>query len=74
MSWVENTPNELEAAKQEMVGRTANHSSLVPPDDDLQKRFKAIAKSCGLKHCSKPVQPFAPISRDFLERHINLLD
>ena len=73
LQWVENTPEELEGATQEMLERTANGTSSQYPDDDLQRRFKAIAEECGLKHGGRPVKAFAPISQDFLMRHADLL-
>ena len=72
LHWVENTPEELEAATKEMLDRTdVGSSSRI--DDDLQQRFKAMAEACGLKYGGRPVKAFAPISRDFLDRHADLL-
>jgi putative glycosyltransferase (TIGR04372 family) len=72
LDWVENNPEELEAATIEMLERTdGNNSSR--PDDDLQRRFKSMAEECGLKYGGHPVKAFAPVSRDFLEKHQNLL-
>ena len=73
LHWVENTPEELEAATKEMLERTGEGSSSPIPDDDLQKRFKTLAETCGLKYDGYPVKAFTPISRDFLEQHRDLL-
>ena len=71
--WVENTPEELEAVTKEMLERTESSQSSTIPDDDIQRRFKTLAETCGLKYGGRPVKAFAPISRDFLERHADLL-
>lgn len=71
---VENTPEELEAATREMLERTAGSTSLTKFDDELQRRFKTLAESYGFKYHGRPVKAFAPISRDFLERHADLLE
>lgn len=73
LHWVENTPKELEVATMEMLERTNGSLPSTIPDDDLQWRFKAVADACGLKYGSHPAKAFAPISRDFLERHADLL-
>jgi len=73
LHWVESTPEELEAVTKEMLERTDDSQSSTIPDDDTQRRFKALAETCGLKHGGHPVKAFAPISRDFLERHAYLL-
>jgi len=71
--WLENTPEELEAVTQEMLERTIGATPLDIPEDDLQRRFKDAAAACGLKHGGHPVKAFAPISRDFLSRNLDLL-
>ena len=73
LHWVENTPEELEAATKEMLERTGDglYSTLL--DDDLQQRFKDLAEDCGKKYHGRPVKAFAPISQDFLERHADLI-
>ena len=71
--WVESTPEELEAVTKEMLERTDKSQSSTIPDNDTQRRFKALAEICGLKYGGHPVKPFAPISRDFLDRHAGLL-
>jgi len=68
---VESTPEALEAATQEMIERTNGGPTI--PDDDLQQRFKTMAETCGLKYGGHPVKAFAPISRNFLEQHSDLL-
>jgi len=73
LHWVQNTPEELEAATKEMLERTDGGPSSTIPDDDLQQRFKVTAEACGLKYGGRPGKAFAPISRDFLERHADLL-
>jgi hypothetical protein len=73
LQWIENTPDELEAATKEMIERTDSALPSTIQDDNLQRRFKTMAKNCGLKYGGHPVKAFAPISRDFLERHANLL-
>ena len=72
--WVENTPEELEYATREMLERTVDRTSPKIPDDDLQRRLKAIIDVCGLKYDGRPVKAFAPISRNFLARHAHLLE
>ena len=74
LHWVDNTLEELEAASKEMLERTNGALSSTIPDDDLQRRFKAMAETCGLKHGGRPVKAFASISRDFLARHADLLE
>ncbi|MDP6683392.1 MAG: TIGR04372 family glycosyltransferase [Desulfobacterales bacterium] len=70
---VENTPEELEAVTQEMLERTDdNHPSTIP-DNDTQRRFKALTETCGLNYGGRPVKAFAPLSRDFLEKYAELL-
>ena len=73
LRWVENTPEELEAATKEMLVRTGEGSSSTIPDDDLQKRFKTLAETCGLKYDGRSVKAFAPISQNILEQHQDLL-
>jgi len=73
LHWVENTPEELEAATNEMLIRTDGSLSSILPDDDLQCRFKALAETCGLEYGGQPVKAFTPISRDFLARHVDLI-
>ena len=73
LHWVENTPEELEAVTKEMLTRTGEDSSSTIPDDDLQKRFKTLVETCGLKYGGRSVKAFAPISRDFIEQHRDLL-
>jgi len=74
LHWVQNTPEELEAATKEMLERTDGGPSSTIPDDDLQQRFKVTAEACGLKYGGRPGKAFAPISRDFLARHADLLE
>ena len=73
LCWVENTPEELEAATQNMLERTSNNSSFHKSDDDLQRSFKMLAETCGFKYHGRPVKAFASICGDFLERHADLL-
>lgn len=73
LTWVENTPEELEATTKEMLERTDGDPSSKVSDDDLQRRFKALAETCGVKYGGRPVKAFAPISRDFLSQHADLL-
>jgi len=73
LRWVENSPEVLEAATREMLERTSSRTLASHSDDDLQRRFKAIAEECGLKHGGRPVKALANISRDFLVRHAHLL-
>jgi putative glycosyltransferase (TIGR04372 family) len=73
LHWIENTPDELEDVTKEMLERIEDDLPSTIDDDDLQRRFKAMAETCGLKYGGRPVKAFAPISRDFLERHAYLL-
>jgi len=73
LDWVENTPEDLEAATKEMIERTTERMPQKTPDNDLQLRFKATAKVCGQKYHGRPITPFAPISSDFLAQHAHLL-
>jgi putative glycosyltransferase (TIGR04372 family) len=73
LQWVENSPDDLTAATAEMLERTTNSGSKTSRDDNLQRRFKKIAEECGIKYDGRPVKAFMPISRDFLNRHANLL-
>jgi putative glycosyltransferase (TIGR04372 family) len=73
LDWVKNTPEELEAVTQEMLERTnCDLPSII--DDELQRRFKALAETCGHNYGSRALKAFAPISRDFLERNAYLLE
>ena len=73
LDWVKNTPEELEAVTQEMLERTnCDLPSII--DDELQRRFKALAETCGHNYGSRTLKAFAPISRDFLERNAYLLE
>jgi putative glycosyltransferase (TIGR04372 family) len=72
LAWVVNTPKEIEEATIEMLERTNNEKSLVA-DDDLQQRFKTMAEKCGQKHGGHMVKAFAPVSREFLHKHVDLL-
>ena len=71
--WVENTPEELEAVTKEMIERTVRGLSSSIPDDNLQKQFKTLVETCGLKYGGRPVKAFASISQDFIEQHRDLL-
>ena len=73
LDWVENTPEELEAATMEMLERTDGGLPSTRPDNDLQRRFKALAETCGLKYGGRLVKAFAPMSLLFLEQHRDLL-
>ena len=73
LHWVENTPEELEAATKEMLERTVRGLFSPISDDSPQKKFKTLAETCGLKYDGRPVKAFTPISRDFLEQHQDLL-
>jgi putative glycosyltransferase (TIGR04372 family) len=70
---LENTSEELEAATIEMLQRTDGNNSS-KPDDDLQRRFKIMAEKCGLKYGGHSVKALAPISREFLHKHVDLLE
>ena len=74
LDWVENTPEELEAAVIEMLERTDGGLPSTTPDDDLQQRFKALAETCSFKYGGQAMKAFASISRDFLESHAGLLE
>ena len=75
LHWVESTPEELKAVTEEMLERTTDIGLLSTiPDNNLQRRLKALAETCGLKYGGRRVKAFASISRDFLEMHANLLD
>ena len=71
---IENTPEILETATKEMIEQTTYSKSYSKSDDELQRRFKAQAEICGLKYDGRPMNAFAPISRDFLEVHADLLE
>jgi len=73
LHWVENSPEELEAATKEMLERTDGGFPSTIPDDDLQQRFKILAEVCGKKYHGRPVKAFASISRDFINRNADLL-
>ena len=73
LHWIDNTPEELEATTKEMIQRTDGELSSNIPDDDLQQSFKAQAETYSLKYGGSPLKAFTPISRDFLERHADLL-
>ena len=73
LHWVENTPDELEAATKEMLERTAVGKNSNYTEDDLQIKFKAIAEACGKNYGKWHGKAFATLSRDFLERHADLL-
>ena len=73
LAWVENTPKEIEEATIEMLERTNKEKTLVA-DDDLQQRFKSVAEKCGQKHGGHMVKAFAPVSREFLHKHVDLLE
>jgi hypothetical protein len=46
----------------------------LPESDDLQKRFKILAEKCGQKYGGHSVKAFAPVSREFLHKHVDLLE
>ena len=71
LHWVENTPEELEAATKEMLERTGDGLYSTLPDDDPQQHFKDLAEDCGKKYHGRPVKAFASISRDFLTRNFS---
>ena len=73
LQWIDNTPEELESATIEMLERTEGGQFNKIPDDDLQRSFKKLAETKGTQYGGHPVRAFAPISRDFLERHSDLL-
>jgi len=69
---IKNTPEELEAATKEMIKRTDGNN--LPEPDDLQKRFKVIAEKSGQKYGGHSVKAFAPVSQEFLHKHVDLLE
>jgi len=73
LEWIENTPEELEAATIEMLEKTEGNNS-IGSDDELQNRFKIIAEKCDEKYGGHLVKAFAPVSREFLHKHSNLLE
>ena len=73
LQWIENTPGELEAATIEMLHRTDPDLGSLIPDNDRQKKFKTLAENCGSKYGDNSVKAFASISKDFLDRHADLL-
>ena len=73
LHWLENTPEELEAATKEMLERTVDGSTSKMPNDALQRRFKTLAETCSLKCGGRVMKAFATISRDFLNQHADLL-
>ena len=74
LDWIENTPEELEAATKEMLERTNCDLPSIIPDNDLQSRFKKLAETCGQKYGEHSVKAFASVSQDFLEKHGDLLE
>mgnify|MGYP001290085987 CR=1 FL=1 len=73
LQWIDNTPEELEAATIEMLELNDGGPTRRIPDDNLQSRFKNLAETCGIKHGGRAVKAFAPISRYFLEKNADLL-
>lgn len=73
LEWVENTPEELEDVTIEMLAKIDSKNTL-NPKDDLQKRFKIIAENGGLKYGDHPVKAFASVSKNFLQKHFDLLE
>ena len=71
--WIDNTSEELETVTREMIAYTGEAYSSEPRVSSLQQNFKDQAESCGLKYGGRPVKAFAPISKNFLERHADLL-
>ena len=71
--WVENTPEELAEVTKEMLKRNSGSYSSKLNNDELQRKFKTLAETSGLKYSGGPVKAFAPISHNFLEKNHNLL-
>ena len=73
LHWIENTPEELEVATIEMLERTDPNLSSGITENHLQKKFKTLAEACGYQYGNNSVKSFASISRDFIEKHSDLL-
>ena len=73
LEWVENTADELAAATQEMLRRTAGEGNASIREDETQNRFKLIAEACGKEYGGQSVKAFATVSREFVNRHADLL-
>ena len=69
---IKNTPEELREATKEMINQTIGNNVQEP--DDLQIRFKSLAEKCGSKYGEYSAKAFAPISREFIHNHDDLLD
>ena len=73
LHWVENTPDELEAATKEMLERTGVSKNVEYSEDSLQIKFKAVADSCGKNYGNRHARALVTLPRDFLEKHVDLL-
>ena len=70
---INNTSEELEMATKEMIDRTRGNN-LLESGDDFQIRFKSLAEKCGSKYGDYSAKAFAPISREFIHKHYDLLE
>jgi len=70
---IENTPEEIRGAVEEMLERFNGTLQYNEEDSELQERFRAMTETCGKLYRDHNVVVHARIGRDFLRKHASLL-
>lgn len=70
---IENTPEEIKGAVEEMMARLDGTLEYTKEDEYLQNEFKSVVKNCAELYGDKDITVYARIGRDFLRKHAFLL-
>lgn len=70
---IENTPEEIKGAVEEMMGRLDGTLEYTEEDEYLQNEFKSNVKDCVELYGDKDINVYARIGRDFIRKHASLL-
>ncbi len=70
---VENTPDEIKGAVDEMIARCDGTLKYSQEDEGLQVDFKSVVKHCAPLYGDKDIELYARIGRAYLRKHASLL-
>ena len=72
ISWVENETDEITLATEEMLKRTVTDLNSLENRDQI--KFKSIAENIFRSKTKQPLKSFASVSKNFIERHSELIN
>ncbi len=70
---VDNTPDEIKGAVDEMLARCDGTLEYSPEDESLQMDFKSVVKDCAPLYGDQDLELYAKMGRDYLRKHESLL-